>query len=67
MQEFWGKLDSTSIDTSVKMNIEEWISFNYAITSNEAQNIFVCFIPSNFFITKLVFSASSSAHEKKKS
>lgn len=29
MQRSWDKLDSSSVDTSVKMNVEEWISFNY--------------------------------------
>lgn len=45
MQRSWDKLDSSSVDTSVKMNIEKWISSNYLITSNEVQNSLVCFIP----------------------
>lgn len=29
MQRSWDKLDSSSVDASVKMNVEEWISSNY--------------------------------------
>lgn len=45
MQRSQDKLDSSSVDTVVKMNVKEWISSNYLITSNEVQNILVCFIP----------------------
>lgn len=29
MQRSWDRLDSSSVDTSVKMKVEEWISSNY--------------------------------------
>lgn len=61
MQSSWGKLDSSSVDFRVKMNIEVWS----IPLMKFGKLVLFYFIPESFLITKWSFSVSSSAHEKK--